>query len=559
VSTRTRSRVCALAPLLLLAACKQAPPPPAAPVESADAVPHYQGLGDHTRKVTTQNPEAQQYFDQGLNFLFAFNHDEAIRSFRRTTELDPSCAMAYWAIALANGPHINQPVVPPDRLVAAWQALTQAKAHAPNGTDTERALIEALSARYADPSPQDRAPLDAAYADAMRKVWAAHPDDADVGAFFAESMMDLRPWNLWTHDKKAEPGTEEVIATLESVMQLDPTHPLGNHLYIHAVEMSPTPELAVDAADRLRNLQPALGHNVHMPSHIDVLLGKWARAAAQNEAAMAADAEFRKVAPKKQAFYRVYMAHNNHMLTYAAMMQGRRERSLSAIRQLVAELPEDWVKENALGVDGFVGAPFEVMLRFGAWDDVLAAPEAPEYLPLTRSLRLYARGVALAAQGKPKEARAEQKLFVEAKAKIPAESTMGNNTSTAIAELAGSVLEGEISFREGKIDAGLKALRDAVVREDALHYDEPPGWIQPVRHALGAALMQAGRFKEAEAVYREDLKSRPENGWSLYGLSRALKALKKNDDATAVEARFNEAWKDADIKLSSSCMCLPGA
>jgi tetratricopeptide (TPR) repeat protein len=553
-------RLALVAALLVTVACKpSAAPPPAAPADAADAVPHYQGLGDHARKVTTQNAEAQQYFDQGLNFLYAFNHDEAIRSFRRATQLDPSCAMAHWAIALANGPHINYPLLPPDRAKAAWEALTQAKAHALAGTAAERALIDALATRYADPPPDDRAPLDAAYADAMRKVWGAYPDDADVGALFAESMMDLRPWNLWTHDKKAEPGTEEIIATLERVMQIDATHPLANHLYIHAIEMSPTPELAVAAADRLRTLQPALGHNVHMPSHIDVLLGKWAKAAAQNEAAMVADAEFRKVAPKKQGFYRVYMAHNNHMLTYAAMMQGRKERSLSAIRQMVADIPEDWVKENALFVDGFIAAPYEVMLRFGAWDEVLATPEAPEYLPLTRALRHYARGVSLAAQGKPKEARDEQKAFLEAKTKIPAESTMGNNTSTAIAELAESVLEGEITFREGKIDAGLKALRDGVVREDALHYDEPPGWIQPVRHALGAALMQTNKFKEAEAVYRKDLEIRPENGWSLYGLSRSLKAQKKNDEAAAVEARFNEAWKDADVKLSSSCLCLPGA
>ena len=554
-----RFRAFPLAAVVLIAACNRPAPPSPSPSPMAEsAVPHYQGLGDHTRKVTTTHPEAQQYFDQGMAFLFAFNHDEAIRSFKRTTELDPACAMAYWAIALANGPHINFPLVPPDRATAAWDALTKAQAHAAKGTDTERALIEALATRYANPQPADRAPLDAAYADAMRKVWAAHPDDADVGALFAESMMDLRPWNLFTHDKKAEPGTEEVLETLQAVLKVDPTHPLANHLYIHALEMSPTPELAVEAADRLRTLQPAMGHNVHMPSHIDVLLGRWAKAAAQNEAAIAADTEFRKVAPKKQGFYRVYMAHNQHMLTFAAMMQGRKERALSAIQQMVADIPEDWIKENALMVDGFVGAPYEVMLRFGAWDDVLAAPEPAEYLPLSRSLRHYARGVAYAAQGKTKEARDEQKLFVEVKAKIPAESTMSNSPSSAIAEVAASVLEGEISYREGKIDAGLKSLRDAVVKEDALHYDEPPTWIQPVRHALGAALLQAGKFKEAEQVYRDDLKVRPENGWSLYGLSRALKAEKKNDEAAAVEARFNDAWRDADIKLASSCLCLPG-
>src|SRR4051812_11681840 len=261
----------------------------AAPTETRPREPLFEGLGAHGRKVTTSSPEAQRYFDQGLSFLYAFNHDEAIRSFRQAAELDPACALAWWGIALAQGPHINRPAVDETQARAAWEALRKAQALAEGADEVERALIAAAARRHADPPPADRAPLDRAYADAMRTVWEAHPGDPDVGALFAEALMDLRPWDLWAPDGRPQPGTAEVLDTLEAVLKQAPDHPLANHLYIHAVEASPHPEKADAAADRLRDLQPGLAHLVHMPSHIDVRRGRWEQAAAANDRAIAAD------------------------------------------------------------------------------------------------------------------------------------------------------------------------------------------------------------------------------------------------------------------------------
>ena len=301
------------------------PADPAVVQATVKDVPYFDGLGKHTRLVTTASPEAQRYFDQGMNFLYAFNHDEAIRSFAHAATLDPRCAMAHWGVALANGPHINFPLVPPERAKAAWSALARAREHAKGGTEIEQALIEALTRRYADPQPEDRRPLDEAYAAAMREVYKRFPKDADVGAIFAESLMDLRPWDLWSADGKPRPETPEVVETLEAVLKHSPDHPLALHLYIHAVEASPEPGKSAAAADRLRKLAPGLGHLVHMPSHIDLRLGQWQKAVEANERAIQADTDYRKKAPQ-QDFFRIYMAHNRHMLAFAAMMQGESRR-----------------------------------------------------------------------------------------------------------------------------------------------------------------------------------------------------------------------------------------
>ncbi|HEX6850995.1 MAG TPA: hypothetical protein VF139_06275 [Candidatus Polarisedimenticolaceae bacterium] len=544
-----------LALVLLAFACGR----PAAPPTPASAVPMFDGLGSHVRPVTTASPESQRYFDQGLNFLFAFNHDEAIRSFTRATELDPGNAMAWWGIATANGPHINFPLVPEERAKAAWAASEKARAAAAkvDQKPADAALIGTLAARYANPQPADRKPLDEAYAAAMREVAARFPDDADVASLFAESMMDLRPWDLWLKDGTAQPGTEEIVSTLEGVLAKAPEHPLANHLYIHAVEASPNPEKATAAADRLRTLQPGLGHMVHMPTHIDVRTGNWEKAIASNAAANDADVVYRDRAEKNQGFYRLYMAHNRHMRAFGAMMLGRSEEAIGQIRTMVAEMPEAWKKDYAGIADGFLGMPFEVLMRFGKWDEILAEPEPAETFPIARALRLYARGVAYAAKGMTKEARAEQTLFLAHRATIPADAAFGNNTAADLLAVAEHLLEGEITFREGDVEKGLAAMREAVKREDALRYDEPPDWIQPVRHALGASLLKAGRIDEAEAVYRRDLEIHPRNGWSLYGLSRTLE-LKKHADAQVVRAQFDDVWKSADLKLSSSCFCQPG-
>lgn len=526
-------------------------------VSAGDAtVPLYEGLGGLTRTVTTTSPEAQRYFDQGLAFLYAFNHDEAIRAFRRAAELDPGCAMAWWGVAYANGPHINNPVVPEDRAKAAWEALGKAKAAAAGAGPVERALVAALAFRYADPQPEDRRPLEQAYADAMRKVWKDHRGDADVGALFAEALADLRPWDLWTPRGEPQPGTDELLATLDATLAVDPRHPLANHLLIHAVEASPHPEKADRAADTLRDLQPGLGHMVHMPSHVDVRRGRWQQAIDANAKAIEADRRYAARAPE-QGFYRLYMAHNYHMLTYGAMMTGQSELALRTIRRMVGDIPLEFFRDNPFA-DGFMAMPLEVLMRFGRWDEILAEPPFPDFVPISRSLQHYARAVAYAAKGDVPSAESEQVAFLAARKRVPEDAFFGNNKGSDVLDVAEHLMRGEILYRDGRVEEGLAMLREAVEREDGLRYDEPPDWIQPVRHAYGAALLQTGRFAEAEKVFREDLAKLPENGWGLYGLYRALALQKKTAEAEATERQFDALWRNADLQIKSPCLCLPG-
>lgn len=555
---RTR-RVAACVLVLLLTGCAGSrPPAPPRKVDTVGSVPLFEGLGTNARKVSTTSREAQRYFDQGLSFLFAFNHDEAIRSFRKAAELDPFCAMTWWGIAYASGPHINNPAMSPEASAAAWDALQNAMREPRAASGVEAALIDALSARYAAVPPADRRALDVAYADAMRKVWQRYPDDADVGALFAESMMDLSPWNQWTRDGAANPGTEEVLATLAAVRRIRPDHPLALHLSIHANEASLHPERAKDAADRLRDLQPGLGHLVHMPSHIDVRLGRWREAITANAKAIAADDRYRAQSPD-QGFYGLYIAHNHHMLAYAAMMIGREREALAAIDSLVAGMPESWKRDFAPIADGYLAMPLEVRLRFGLWDEVLAAEEPATAYPLARALYHYASGVALAAKGDVATARKARAAFVAARAAVPPEAFFGNNSAADVLAVADRVLEGEIAYREGRRDDAFTALRRGVELEDALRYDEPPAWILPVRQTLGAALLDAKLPREAEPVFRRDLEIHPGNGWSLYGLAESLKAQGRRSEAARAESEFRAAWEGADYAISSPCACLaPG-
>jgi len=517
--------------------------------------PFFDGLGVYERKVTTSSPEAQKYFNQGLRFLFGFNHGAAIRAFQAAAAADPACAMAHWGIALASGPHINFPAVPPPAAELAWKELGLARENSGKATAVERDLIEALGHRYANPQPEDRHPLDEAYAAAMRGVWNDHPQDPDCGALFAEAMLDLRPWDQWTPQGEAQPGTEEIIKTLDTVLAISPEHPFANHLYIHTVEASPHPERANAAADRLRRLQPGLAHNVHMPSHIDIRCGRWFEAVDSNVRAIEADQKYRAIVGPPRDFIIIYAAHNRHMLTYAAMMTGQSELALKHIREMVTEMPTEFVKEYAPFVDGLLAMPYEVLVRFGRWDEMLLEPEPPDYLPLSRALRHAARALAFAAKNDVNTAGAERVAFESGVKLVPKESTVGNSPAAAVIEIAQHMVAGEISYRAGKVDEGLAELRRAVEAEDALRYDEPPDWILPVRHALGAVLLKERRFAEAEQVYREDLKRLPENGWSLYGLSRTLQGEEQTDKASAVEQRFQKIWAHADIVIESSCLC----
>ena len=522
--------------------------------------PLYDGLGTYSRKITTKSAKAQRYFDQGLALLHGFNHASAIRSFQEAARLDPLCAMAHWGVALAAGPHINYPFVPPPMAELASKELSLAKQYASNTSEVERALIDALGKRYEYRQPEDRGPLDQAYADAMREVWKRFPNDVDVGTLFAEAMMDLRPWNQWTLEGEPNPGTQEIIATLDAVLKLNPRHPFANHLYIHAVEASPHPERAIAAADRLRELQPGLAHNVHMPSHIDIRCGRWHEAIATNVKAVEADKRYRKATGNRSlGLFPMYAAHNQHMLAYAALMTGQSKLAMRYVREMIKDLPAEFVKENAALVESFGVVPMEVMVRFGKWDDILAEPENyPDYMPFTRAFHHGARAIAFAAKSDTEKARKEQAIFRELVQQVPKETAVSNNAAESIIALANHMIEGELLVAEGKRDPGLDELRAALALEDALKYDEPPSWMIPLRHTIGANLMAAGRFTEAEQVYRDDLKRLPENGWSLFGLSEALAAQQKSGaELETTRARFKKVWAKADVKITSSCLCRP--
>jgi len=512
------------------------------------------GMGAYGRDIHTAEPLAQEYFDQGLTLAYAFNHDEAIRSFEAATRLDPQCAMAWWGIALCNGPHINNPVVPPERARAAWDALQEARRWKTLESPANQALIDALGARYAAEPADDRRALDEGYAAAMRRVYADFPNDPDVGTLYAEAMMDLRPWDLWKADGQPQPGTQEIIEVLERVLAAAPKNPGAPHLYIHTVEASPNPARGIPAADRLRDLVPGAGHLVHMPSHIYVLTGRWADASRQNELAIAADREYQKVSPK-QGFFRLYMIHNTHMLAFAAMMEGRREVALRAARAVVNAVPADYGRENAALVDGYMAIGTEVLMRFGRWQEILDEPQPPAHWPIATALWRFARGVAYANLGELESAETERRAFEQAVKNVPADAVMAINKAHDVLTIAAHMLDGEIKYNRGEVDAAVAALREAGRLESQLAYMEPPEWIQPTRHALGAILLEAGRVAEAEEVYRADLAKWPENGWSLYGLATCLER-RGAPEAAETRVRFEKAWANADTKIGSSCMCV---
>ena len=524
---------------------------PAAPAPGAQRF----HLGTHSRAVTTSNPEAQRAFDRGLVLAFAFNHGAAERELRKAAELDPALAMAWWGVALVNGPHINNPAMSPEQSVTAWDALTKARERAPQASKVEQELITALSKRYADPSPAERRALDEAYAAAMRAMSKARPDDADVATLTAEALMDLRPWDLWTHDGKPQPGTDEIVALLERAMALDPKHPGAHHLYIHTMEASPQPGKATASADLLRDLVPGAGHLVHMPAHVYVRTGRWNDAAIANEKAIEADTAFRRTVGDP-GFYFVYMAHNHHFLAFADMMEGQAAEALEAARNMVAGVPEEFLAgPGGPVVDGYLAIPIEVLMRFGKWEEVLAEPEAPGGFPISHGMRVFARASALTALGRMDEADRERAELVRAAAAVPEDAALGNNPGSSLMAIARHVLDGEMAAKRERFDDAIASLRTAAKLEDALKYDEPPDWIQPVRHALGAVLLDAKRPAEAEAAYREDLVRFPENGWSLRGLGRALRAQGKDAEAADIEARFKKAWARADTPIGASCLC----
>ena len=518
----------------------------------ASTPPLFDNLGRYHRAITTTSPQAQAYFDQGLRLAYGFNHYEAQAAFREAARLDPTCAMCAWGIALTYGSNYNSPT-DVDRERGALAAVTQARTlAAAGGTDRERALIEALAARHSASPGADRAALDRAYADAMREVARRFPADLDAGTLFADALMNLRPWSLWTREGKPQPGTEEIVATLERVLAADPMHPGANHLYIHAVEASPDPRRAEAAADRLLRLMPGAGHLVHMPSHIYYRIGRYADATSVNVQAVAADRAYFAKSRPSPIYRMMYYPHNLDFVWQAASMEGRGAECVRAAREFAAEVPAEAVLEMP-DMETAPAAPLFALARFARWDEVLAEPAPPERLRYVTGAWRYARGLALIGKGRRDEAARELGELRAVTQSVPPERTLaGFFKMSDMLRLASEVLAGEIAARGGEADTAVKHLAEAVRMQDEHWFTEPPPWYYPVRQSLGAVLLQAGRAAEAEAVYREDLRRNPENGWSLFGLAQSLRAQGKSADAASVDQRFRRAWARADVALTSS-------
>ncbi len=516
------------------------------------------GLTGYARVVTTRSSEARKWFDQGIQLLYGFNHDEAIRSFEKAAAIDPACAMAWWGSAYARGLHINNAEMGQEQSELAFQAAQKAMAALDDESPVEQALVHAVRTRYALPVPADRHPLDEAYAAAMETVWHRFPDDPDVGALFAESLMNLQPWDLWTVDAKPKGRVLEILGVLEQTLAKTPHHPGANHFYIHAIEASPWPEKGTEAAERLKALVPGSGHLVHMPSHIFIRTGRYADAADANERAIKADETYFSKAPPPD-FYSLYFMHNVHFLAYAAMMEGRYEAALAAARKIENEMPPEFLKKYVTIADGFTTTKLFVMLRFGRWNDILQEKEPEEWRLLSRAERHFARSIACTALGRSREARQEIDRLDDAAARLTDEWKMGNNSASAVIAIARAMAEGELAFREGNRDEAFVLLREAVELEENLAYDEPPGWMQPVRHALGALLLADDHFAEAERVYLADLERHPGNAWSLLGLQQALAGQERPAAAAAIAEQVVQAWSRADVKPIASCYCHPDA
>lgn len=504
------------------------------------------GMGSHHRPVSTRNAEAQKFFDQGLTLIYAFNHEEAVRSFKRAAGLDPQMAMAHWGIALALGPNINRDI-DPERLKAAYEAAQKALSLAANASEIERALIEALAKRYSLAPGADLKSLAVDYKNAMGEISRRYRDDTDAATLYAESAMNLRPWQLWSSDGKPAEGTEEIVAVLESVLKRDPHHIGAIHYYIHAVEASPNPERALVYAPKLSTAVPAAGHLVHMPAHIYMRTGDYASAARSNKDAAEADENFFKATGREGFYPLMYYNHNVHFLAVAHAMTGEYALAIESARKLERNIAPH-LKAMPM-FDGFAATPVLVMVRFRKWDEILKLPQPEAGLDGMVAIWRFARGMAYAARGRTAEAEQERKLFLEAAKRVPAESGYGLNPASNVLELAGQVLGARIAVAGRDYKTALEMLKKGVEMEDAFAYDEPPGWFLPVRESLGGVLMQSGAHAEAEKVFRADLERNARNGRSLFGLMESLKAQGKKEAARFVQREFESAWKHADTQL----------
>jgi tetratricopeptide (TPR) repeat protein len=532
---------------------------PTSVAEWAHGARLFEGLGDFHRSVTTSSPEAQQYFDQGMRLLWAFNHDEATRSFARSAELDPGCAACFWGVALTVGPNYNLPGMEQARARVAAEALQKAREQAPHASAVEQGLIEALTTRYPTSEPLDPAslePVTRAYANAMRELAQRFPQDLDVQTLSAEAAMNVHAWKLWSPDGQPTEGTPEIEARLESVLRRDPGHPGANHYYVHAMEASPHPEKALAAAERLPGMMPAAGHLEHMPAHIEQRVGHYEQAAEANRRGIVADRAY-FAATSAPDYYAMYLAHNYAFLAFSAAMEGRKAETLAAVQSVLSVVPLEMV--IAMGDSGWnLSQPYAALVRFGLWDEAIALGPPDARAPGLTAAYLYSRGVALAARGRLEDARAALAQLHQLAATTPNGAQAGFNTLHGVLAVAEPIVAARIAASEQRNDEALTLLRQAVAAQDELAYNEPADWFFPARHLLGAQLLIAGRAAEAERIYRDDLVRNPANGWALYGLAAALRAQGKSGDAAQVNRRFEAAWRHADVRLQSSAFWFAG-
>ena len=548
----------------------------------------YYDLGRYSRGITTSSPKAQLWFDRGLNWTFAYNHEEAVNCFKKALEHDPDCAIAHWGVAYAIGPNYNMPweLFDPEgkaeALTAGYDEARRACELASPTSPAEQALIAALPARYPERTPiEDQSSWNDAFTDAMRLAYEAHPDDLEITTVFVEAIMNRTPWQMWdlkTGGVAEGAGTEEARHVLERAMAELPgalEHPGILHLYVHLMEMSPFPELALKAGDKLRTLVPDAGHLIHMPTHIDILCGHYHDVLVSNQDAIVADRKFLE-RDGYMNLYSSYRTHNYHFAIYGAMFLGQFEPALAAAEELIETTPEELIRlpspPMADFIESYISMKQHVMIRFGKWREITQQelPKDPELYCVTTAMIHYAKGVAHAALGEVPEAEQEKALFLAAQKRVPESRLLHNNTCQDLLKIAEAMLDGEIEYRKGNFDAAFAHLRRSVELDDALPYDEPWGWIQPTRHALGALLFEQGRVEEAEAVYREDLglggklsraTVHPDNVWSLRGLHQCLEA---RGDTASMEARLIKQRLDlaaarADVPVKASCFCARAA
>jgi tetratricopeptide (TPR) repeat protein len=559
--------LCAVIAALTIVACKPASGPkdgmaggsePAADAASASAsrkgAPLFGNLGNFTRTVTIQSDEARRYFNQGMVLTYGFNHAEAGRSFREAARLDPKCAMCWWGAALVMGPNINLPMADTE-VAEAFAASRKALAQLDDEKPVERALVNALQVRYAEQPVKDRAPLDLAYANAMRDVAKQFPEDADVLALFAESLLDLSPWNYHEADGKPKPTTVEAVAALDKSKTLNPNHPGALHYYIHTVEKS-DPQSAVDEADRLWHLVPGAGHLVHMPAHIYLRVGRYHDAVVSNLEASSADKGYIEQC-QVQGFYPLaYYPHNWHFVWVGSILEGNRKQALEGASQTHHVMHGAPVDDPAFGsvLQHMMLSPVFAAVRFAEWDsiDKMARPDAKHIYPT--AIWHHARGMAFSARGDFKAAEGElaEVKRILANPELPKLYVSTPNTADKVVAISAHMLAGDIAARRKNYRAAIAALEEAVRVEDSLGYTEPEDWQYPARLLLGSVLLEAGRAVAAEAAFRGDLDKHPENGWALFGLEQALRAQNKAKAADDVHKRFETAWKYADVKLTAA-------